>query len=86
MWISASTVTVAFIIEYFDLNEEISEMFPESSDVLIQVKEAFNSHFKLKLRQVGEGIVQDLRHKILDEDDVGGRQSFWCSDYRRRRV
>lgn len=56
-------------------------MFPEPSDVLIQIKETFYSHFKLQLRQVREGIVQHLRHKILDEDDVGGRQSFWCGDY-----
>lgn len=56
-------------------------MFSESSDVLVQIKETLYSYFKLELRQVREGIVQHLRHKILDEDDVGSRQSFRCSDY-----
>lgn len=46
-------------------------MFPESSDVLIQIKETFHSHLQLELRQVRESIVQHLRHEVLNEQDVG---------------
>lgn len=34
---------------YFDLNKEVPEMFPESSDVLIQIKETFHGNLKLEL-------------------------------------
>jgi hypothetical protein len=69
---------------YFDLNEEISEMFPESSDVLIKVEESFDSHLNLELCQVRKGIVQHLRYEILDEDDIGSRQTLWGNHGARR--
>jgi len=43
---------------YLDLDEEISKMFPESCQVLVQVEESLHRHFELELCQVREGIVK----------------------------
>lgn len=55
-------------------------MFSESRDVLVQIEEPLHRHFELKLRQVGEGVMQDFGYEVLNKDNIGRCNSFCRGD------
>ena len=61
-------------------------MLSESGDVLIQVEQALNCHLELKLREVGERVVEYFSDKVLNEQHVRCCHVLLWRDYRYCRV
>lgn len=57
-----------------NLNEEISQVFFERGDVLVQVEQTRNCDLDLVVGQVRECRSQEVGHKVLNKRDVGARQ------------
>lgn len=55
---------------YSDLYKEVSQVFLEGRNILVEVHHALNSNLDLVLRQVGEGSLEKVGHKALDVGDI----------------
>lgn len=55
---------------YSDLYKEVSQVFLEGRNILVEVHHALNSNLDLVLRQVREGSLEKVGHKALDVGDI----------------
>ena len=67
-------VGVVLAGELSNLDEEVSEVFLERRDVLVEVEQSLDSDFDLVVREMRKRRAEKVGHELLHEGDVGAGQ------------